>query len=114
MPRWCSTRRRTAPTPGRSTVRGSSARAAAATDVQFDQRHERPDRGQPGHAALPSGLAAGGPLTVASSATLQATGLIARAVTGAGTVTATDDLIIGKSEQSGQFNQGGSPASAAC
>ena len=58
---------------------------------------------------LPSGLAGGGPLSVSSGATLQATGLIGRAVTGAGTVTATADLIIGNSQQSGQFNQGGSP-----
>ena len=46
---------------------------------------------------------------VSSGATLQATGLIGRAVTGAGTVTATGDLIIGNSQQAGQFNQGGAP-----
>ena len=62
-----------------------------------------------GTLVLPSGLAAGGPLAVSSGATLAATGLIGRAVTGAGTVTASGDLFIGNSKQAGQFNQGGSP-----
>jgi autotransporter-associated beta strand protein len=58
---------------------------------------------------LPNGLAAGGVLTVSNGAALQATGLIGRALTGAGTVTATGDLIVGNSQQAGQFNQGGAP-----
>ena len=62
-----------------------------------------------GTLVLPSGLVAGGPVSVSSGATLQATGLVARPVTGAGTVTATGDLIIGNSQQAGQFNQGGGP-----
>ena len=62
-----------------------------------------------GTLVLPGGLAAGGPLTVSSGATLEATGLIGRPVTGAGTVTASGDLIIGNSQQAGQFNQGGAP-----
>ena len=62
-----------------------------------------------GTLVVPSGLATGGPLTVSSGATLQAAGLIGRAVTGAGTVTATGDLIIGNSQQTGQFNMGGAP-----
>ena len=62
-----------------------------------------------GTLVLPSGVAGGGPLAVSSGATLEATGLIGRAVTGAGTVTATGDLIIGNSQQAGQFNQGGGP-----
>ena len=65
-----------------------------------------------GTLVLPSGLAGGGPLSVSSGATLQATGLIGRAVTGAGTVTATGDLYVGNSKQAGQFNQGGAPGVA--
>ena len=44
---------------------------------------------------------------MAVGATLQAAGQIKRAVTGAGTVTATDELVIGDATQTGQFNQGG-------
>ena len=62
-----------------------------------------------GTLVLPGGLAAGGPLTVSSGGGLKASGLIGRAVTGAGTVTASGDLIVGNSQQSGQFNQGGAP-----
>ena len=62
-----------------------------------------------GRLILPSGLAGSGPLSVSTVATLAATGLIERAVTGAETVTATGDLFIGNSKQAGQFNQGGSP-----
>ncbi len=58
---------------------------------------------------LPGGLAGGGPLSVSSGGALQATGLIGRAVAGAGTIAATGDLIIGNSQQAGQFNQGGGP-----
>ena len=48
-------------------------------------------------------------VSVSSGAALQATGLIGRAVAGAGTIAATGDLIIGNSQQAGQFNQGGAP-----
>jgi autotransporter-associated beta strand protein len=51
----------------------------------------------------------GGGIALAAGATLQAGGQINRAVTGAGTVTATSELIIGNATQSGQFNQGGGP-----
>jgi len=63
-----------------------------------------------GTLAIPLGLAnAGGAITLASGATLEAGGNIKRAVLGNGIVTATDDLYIGRSLQTGQFNQGGVP-----
>ena len=63
-----------------------------------------------GTLAAPLGIPhGGGGITLASGATLQAAGLVNRALTGAGTVTATGDLFIGKSTQPGQFNQGGGP-----
>jgi autotransporter-associated beta strand protein len=63
-----------------------------------------------GTLAVPSGIPMAGPaISLPADATLEAAGLIKRAVTGAGTVTATGDLITGNSKQAGQFNQGGSP-----
>ena len=46
---------------------------------------------------------------MAAGATLQAGETVKRAIAGVGTVTATNDLTIGNSQQTGQFNQGGSP-----
>ena len=51
----------------------------------------------------------GSPVSVAAVATLEAGGQVNRAISGTGTVTATADLIIGKSTQAGQFNQGSTP-----
>ena len=66
-----------------------------------------------GTLTAPFGIStSGGGITLAAGTTLQAAGQVARAVAGAGTVTATGDLIIGNSKQTGQFNQGGIPASA--
>ena len=50
----------------------------------------------------------GGSISLAAGATLQAGGHVNRAISGNGTITATGDLFIGTSTQSGQFNQGGS------
>jgi hypothetical protein len=63
-----------------------------------------------GTLAAPLGVPhAGGGISVAAGATLQAAGQINRAVVGAGTVTATGELFIGNVAQSGQYNQGGAP-----
>lgn len=63
-----------------------------------------------GTLATPLGIShAGGAIAVAGGATFTAGGLVKRAVTGTGTVTASSELIIGTSTQSGQFNQGGAP-----
>src|SRR5208283_1239804 len=63
-----------------------------------------------GTLAAPLGIPhGGGGITLDTGATLQAAGLVNRALTGAGTVTATGDLFIGNSTQAGQFNQGGGP-----
>ena len=48
-------------------------------------------------------------MIVVAGATLSAGGQIKRAISGEGTVTATDDVLIGSSTQVGQFNQGGAP-----
>ncbi len=64
-----------------------------------------------GTLAAPYGIShGGGAITLTSGAALQAAGQVNRAVTGVGTVSATGDLIIGNSQQTGQFNQGGSPS----
>ena len=63
-----------------------------------------------GSIILPLGLNYGGQsITLASAGTLQANGQVKRAVSGTGTITATGDLIIGNSQQAGQFDQGGAP-----
>ena len=63
-----------------------------------------------GTVAAPLGIShGGGGITLAAGATLQAGGTVKRAISGNGTVTATDDLTIGNSKQTGQFNQGGGP-----
>ncbi len=63
-----------------------------------------------GTLAAPFGISNGrGGITLAAGATLQAGETVKRAIAGVGTVTATNDLTIGNSQQTGQFNQGGSP-----
>ncbi len=63
-----------------------------------------------GTLAAPYGIShSGSTVTVSAGAAFLAGGQIERAVSGNGTVTATNDLIIGVSTQTGQFNQGGPP-----
>ena len=65
-----------------------------------------------GTLAVLNGIPLAGPaITLPAAATLQAGGQIKRAVSGPGAITATNDLIIGSSTQTGQFNQGGAPGS---
>ncbi len=66
-----------------------------------------------GTLAFPFGLAnIGAEIVVSGGATLEAGGLIKRALGGNGILTATDDLLVGKSTHAGQFNLGGTSGSA--
>ena len=63
-----------------------------------------------GTLAAPYGIShSGAAITLTAPGTLMIGGRVSRAISGTGTVTATDDLLVGKSSQAGQFNLGGVP-----